>query len=148
MATPGSELSPGLMPATPRFEETALQRHELELLKRENAGLRQRIKDLEKMVREQKEGEAAKVGRTRSESTSTTTSLSLSGTTGVGGVVGGGTGIAGGRREERRGIDRTASNMSITGSIGVGVSDEELKVGESAASLNQQVAEQKSKNTK
>ncbi|KAI0389125.1 hypothetical protein F5Y17DRAFT_450153 [Xylariaceae sp. FL0594] len=136
VATPGSELSPWLMPATPRFEETALQRQELENLKRENAALRQRIRDLEKLAREQKEGETMNIGRTRSGSNSTTTSLSVSGTTGVGGAMGGGTGIAGGRREERRGIDRTASTMSVAGSVGVGVPEEELKVGESAASFN------------
>ncbi|KAI3324101.1 hypothetical protein HD806DRAFT_494124 [Xylariaceae sp. AK1471] len=134
-ATPGSELSPGLMPATLRYEETAYYRHELDSAKRENEALKKRVKELEKMLRERREGETG-LGRARSESTSTTTGVSMSGTTGVGGVVGGGTGIAGGRREERRGIDRATSSMSVTGSIGIGVPDEELKVGESASNTH------------
>ncbi|KAI8625980.1 hypothetical protein F5Y19DRAFT_236724 [Xylariaceae sp. FL1651] len=132
-ATPGSELSPGLMPATLRYEETAHYRQELDIAKRENDTLKKRVKELEKMLRERRESDSA-LGRVRSESNSTTTSVSMSGTTGLGGVVGGGTGIAGGRRDERRGIERAASTMSVTGSVGVGVSDEEVKVGESAAS--------------
>ncbi|KAI0505896.1 hypothetical protein F5B22DRAFT_639624 [Xylaria bambusicola] len=122
-ATPGSELSPGLMPATLRYEETAHYRSELEVAKRENEALKKRVKDLERMLRDRRESEVG-IGRVRSESGSTATSVSVSGTTGVGGVVGGGTGIAGGRRDERR---------ALTGSIGVGVPDEELKVGDSAA---------------
>ncbi|KAI0973333.1 hypothetical protein F4678DRAFT_24914 [Xylaria arbuscula] len=131
-ATPGSELSPGLMPATLRYEETAHYRSELDSAKRENELLKKRVKELEKMLRDRRDGDFGS-GRVRSESSSTTTSVSVSGTTGVGGVIGGGTGIAGGRRDERRAIDRTASTISVSGSIGVGVPDEELKVGDSAA---------------
>jgi hypothetical protein len=123
------------MPATLRYEETAYYRHELDSAKRENEALKKRVKELEKMLRERRESETGP-GRARSESASTTTSVSMSGTTGVGGVVGGGTGIAGGRREERRGTDRAASAMSITGSVGVGIPDEELKVGESASNTH------------
>ncbi|TGJ82348.1 hypothetical protein E0Z10_g6405 [Xylaria hypoxylon] len=131
-ATPASELSPGLMPATLRYEETAHYRSELDSAKRENEALKKRVKDLEKMLRDRRESDSGH-GRVRSESNSATTSVSVSGTTGVGGVVGGGTGIAGGRRDERRAPDRTTSTMSVAGSIGVGVPDEELKVGDSAA---------------
>lgn len=131
-ATPGSELSPGLMPATLRYEETVHYRSELESAKRENETLKKRVKELEKMLRERREGDLAHA-RIRSESNSTNTSVSMSGTTGLGGVVGGGTGIAGGRRDERRTLDRVASNSSVTGSVAVGVPDEELNVGESAA---------------
>ncbi|KAI1423503.1 hypothetical protein F5Y12DRAFT_531727 [Xylaria sp. FL1777] len=131
-ATPGSELSPGLMPATLRYEETAHYRSELDSAKRENEMLKKRVKELEKMLRDRRESELG-VGRGRSESGSTTTSVSVSGTTGIGGVIGGGTGIAGGRRDERRPMDRTTSTLSVSGSIGVGVPDEELKVGDSAA---------------
>ncbi|KAI0420838.1 hypothetical protein F5X98DRAFT_310465 [Xylaria grammica] len=133
-ATPGSELSPGLMPATLRYEETAHYRSELDSAKRENEALKKRVKELEKMLRDRRESDIGH-GRVRSESSSTTASasVSVSGTTGVGGVVGGGTGIAGGRRDERRATDRTTSTMSVAGSIGVGVPDEELKVGDSAA---------------
>ncbi len=131
-ATPGSELSPGLMPATLRYEETAHYRSELDSAKRENEMLKKRVKELEKMLRDRRESDFG-LGRVRSESSSTTTSVSVSGTTGVGGVVGGGTGIAGGRRDERRPADRTTSTMSVTSSIGVGVPDEELRVGDSAA---------------
>ncbi|GAP93331.1 hypothetical protein SAMD00023353_11800140 [Rosellinia necatrix] len=134
-ATPGSELSPGLMPATTRYEEAAHYRNELDAAKRENDSLKKRVKELERMLRDRREGDSG-LGRVRSESTNTTNSVTMSGTTGVGGVVGGGTGIAGGRREERRSIYRAPSSASITGSVAVGVPDEELRVGESAATTN------------
>ncbi|KAK8136449.1 hypothetical protein PG984_004389 [Apiospora sp. TS-2023a] len=132
-ATPGSELSPGLMPATLRYEETAHYRQELEAAKRENENLKRRIKDLEKVVRERRESDASAGGRARSESVSTTTSgVNISGATGVGGS---GAGIAGGRRPAGgTGMERAFSSMSIAGSVGVGVPEEELRVGESAAS--------------
>ncbi|KAI1073710.1 hypothetical protein F5B20DRAFT_495485 [Whalleya microplaca] len=144
-ATPGSSssealFSPGLMPATVRYEETAHFRAELEAAKRENDTLKRRIKDLEATLRSnnsRKHSDAASSragGRGRSESASTTASVSVSGATGVGGLVGGGAGIAPDRREQRRGLERDASAMSVAGSVGVGVPEEELKVGESAAS--------------
>ncbi|KAI1323885.1 hypothetical protein F5Y16DRAFT_382533 [Xylariaceae sp. FL0255] len=133
-ATPGSsELSPGLLPATLRYEETAHYRQELEMAKNENEALKRRVRELEKMLRERRESTSS-FGRTRSESNSTTTSVSLTGTTGVGGVVGGGTGIAGDRREERRGVERATSTMSVASSVAVGVPLDEVKVGESASS--------------
>jgi hypothetical protein len=139
VATPGSELSPGLLPATLRYEETAFYRQELDTAKRENEVLKRRIKELEKMVRERRESDASRGStsghRIRSESVSTTASVSVSGAAGVGG---GGTGIAGGRREPTGrssvGIERAFSTLSIAGSVGVGVPEEELQVGESAAS--------------
>ncbi|KAI1871192.1 uncharacterized protein JN550_004637 [Neoarthrinium moseri] len=138
-ATPGSELSPGLMPATLRYEETAYYRQELDTAKRENDALKRRIKELEKMVRERRESDASQRStggaRIRSESVSTTASVSVSGAAGVGG---GGTGIAGGRREPSgragAGMERAFSTLSVAGSVGVGVPEEELQVGESAAS--------------
>ncbi|KAI0144384.1 hypothetical protein GGR57DRAFT_482396 [Xylariaceae sp. FL1272] len=136
-ATPGSELSPGLMPATLRYEETAHYRQELEVAKRENETLKKRVKELEKMLRDQRSDVASdttSIGRGRSTSNSTATSFSVTGTTGVGGNMGGGTGIAGGRRDERRGIERAPSAMSVAGSVGVGVPLDEVKVGESASS--------------
>ncbi|KAK7966577.1 uncharacterized protein PG986_000854 [Apiospora aurea] len=131
-ATPGSELSPGLMPATLRYEETAHYRQELETAKRENENLKRRIKELEKVVRERRASDASVGGRVRSESVSTTTS-GVGGATGVGG---GGTGIAGGRGRAPggAGMERAFSSMSVAGSVGVGVPEEELRVGESAAS--------------
>jgi hypothetical protein len=126
------------MPATLRYEETAHYRQELEVAKRENETLKRRIKDLEKMMRERRESDASRGsiggGRVRSESVSTTASVSVSGAAGVGG---GGTGIAGGRREGPRvgpGLERAFSSLSFAGSVEVGVPDEELQVGESAAS--------------
>ncbi|KAH8666525.1 hypothetical protein BX600DRAFT_274782 [Xylariales sp. PMI_506] len=137
-ATPGSELSPGLLPATLRYEETAFYRQELETAKRENETLKRRIKELERSLRERRESDAsARSGggaRVRSDSVSTTASISVSGAAGVGG---GGTGIAGGRREPTRGgasMERAFSSLSMAGSVGVGVPEEELQVGESAAS--------------
>ncbi|KAI0014739.1 hypothetical protein F4780DRAFT_170900 [Xylariomycetidae sp. FL0641] len=130
-ATPGSELSPGLMPATLRYEETAHFRHELDAAKRENDMLKRRIKELERTLRDRRESDASRGGgRDRSGSTSTTTSISVSG----GALVGGsGASIAGGRRDERRGVERAVSSLSISGSVGVGVPEDEIKFGESAA---------------
>lgn len=150
VATPGTELSPGFVPVTPRYEETAHYRNELDVAKRENDMLKKRVKELERLLRERKDSDSGHA-RVRSESSSTTnTSVSMSGTTGLGGVVGGGTGIAGGRRDERRAMDRAGSTMSATGSVAVGVSDEELKVGESAATTSVQLedAETGSRNAK
>lgn len=138
-ATPGAEFSPGLIPATLRYEETAFYRQELDGAKRENEILKKRIKDLEKMVRERRESDASRASggtpRIRSESTSTTASVSVGGATGVGGS---GINIAGGRREPLGrggiGMERAFSTLSVSGSVGVGVSDEELQVGESASS--------------
>lgn len=128
-----------MVPATLRYEETAHYRNELDVAKRENDMLKKRVKELERMLRERKDGDAGHA-RVRSESSSTTTNTSVSmiGTTGLGGVVGGGTGIAGGRRDERRTMDRAGSAMSATGSVAVGVSDEELRLGESAATTSVQ----------
>lgn len=59
---------------TGRYEEAAYHRHELEAVKRENDALKQKIRDLERLVRE---GRRAREGesRTRSESVSTTASV-------------------------------------------------------------------------
>ncbi|RYP66384.1 hypothetical protein DL769_006046 [Monosporascus sp. CRB-8-3] len=137
-ATPGSELSPSLVPATLRYEETAQYRAELEAAKRENEALKLRIKELERLVRQHRSsggggdaGGSSALLRPRSESAST--AASIGGGVGVGaagGAVGGGTSIAGGRRPPERG----ASTVSIVSSVAVGVPEEELRVGESAAS--------------
>lgn len=42
-----------------RYEETLVQRQELEEARRENEILRQRVKELEKLVREKREGSGA-----------------------------------------------------------------------------------------
>ncbi|KAI6382867.1 hypothetical protein MCOR25_000383 [Pyricularia grisea] len=125
------ELSPGLMQATHRYEEVAYYRSELESAKRENEILRRRIQELERAVRDRRTSDT---GRTRSESVSTTASVAAStggGATATGtGVMGGsGVGVAG--RREGGGRDRV---VSVAGSVGVGVPEDEVRVGESAAS--------------
>ncbi|KAF4979235.1 hypothetical protein FZEAL_4518 [Fusarium zealandicum] len=131
-ATPGSlseQLSPGIMPATVRYEETAFHRHELETAKRENDTLKRRIRELERQVRQRRASDAS---RPRSESVSTTASLSV---TPAGGVSIAGPrdgGLARPERERERGM--TTQSIASVASVGVGVPDEELKVGESAAS--------------
>ncbi|KAI5918201.1 hypothetical protein F4810DRAFT_693410 [Camillea tinctor] len=131
VATPGSELSPGLMPATLRYEETAHFRQELETAKRENDALKKRVRELERMLRDRSSRDLSDIssgslGRGRSGSISTTTSAANVNVAGGGG----GASIAG----NRRGVERTASGLSVAGSVGVGVPEEDLKVGESAAS--------------
>lgn len=118
--------SPGLIPATARYEEAVFYRSELDGAKRENEALKRRVRELERMLRERRgpAGGGGDAGRPRSESVSTTASVGVSG-------AGGGVAIAGprdGRPAER---DR---GVSVTGSVGVGVPEEEVKVGESAAS--------------
>ncbi|KAK1524488.1 uncharacterized protein CCOS01_09575 [Colletotrichum costaricense] len=133
-ATPGgseAQLSPGLMTTTSRYEETALHRQELEKAKQENEVLKQRIRDLEKMVREK----TAAAGRERSESTSSANAsvAAAADATSVG-VTTGGAGIAGSNRRPGGERERSLTAMSIASSVAVGVPDEEVQVGESAAS--------------
>ncbi|KAI8944523.1 hypothetical protein F4801DRAFT_206854 [Xylaria longipes] len=128
-ATPGSDLSPGLLPATLRYEETIHYRNELEVAKRENEALKKRVKALEKKLRERRESDPES-SRARSESGSAAVSVSMSGTTGVGGAVGGGTVIMSSRKAARRGTGRSMDPANIA----VGVPTPEVRVGESAAS--------------
>jgi hypothetical protein len=124
-ASVSDQLSPGLLAATTRYEETAYYRSALEAAKRENEALKDIIRDLERRVRDRRVSDAS---RTRSESVSTTASVPVSG-------LGGGAVIAppreGGRSLER---ERGMTTLSVAGSVGVGIPDEEVRVGESAAS--------------
>ncbi|OLN97854.1 hypothetical protein CCHL11_02557 [Colletotrichum chlorophyti] len=124
-ATPAgseSQLSPGLLPATSRYEETALHRQELENAKKENEALKRKIRELEKLVREKT------AGRERSESAS-----SAATTSGVG-LTTGGAGIAGPRERPGGDRERSLTSMSVASSVAVGVPETEVQVGESAAS--------------
>ncbi|UKZ87074.1 uncharacterized protein TrAFT101_002885 [Trichoderma asperellum] len=132
VATPGSsvlgdQMSPGLMPATLRYEETAFYRQELDNAKKENEALKRRIRELERLVRERRSSDAS---RNRSDSASTTASASV--------APGGGVSIAGPRESiYGHGRDRERamqSSTSLAGGVSIGVPDEEVKVGESAAS--------------
>lgn len=118
--TPGSGstevMSPSLMPGTSRYEETAFHRQELDAVKRENEALKRRIRELERLVRDRRASDAG--SRPRSESASTATSVNMS-------TLGPGAGIARPRGE------RLTSMLS---SVGVGVPEDEVRVGESAAS--------------
>ncbi|GAO17656.1 hypothetical protein UVI_02002170 [Ustilaginoidea virens] len=133
-ATPGSvshadQLSPGLMPVTSRYEETAFYRNELETAKKENETLKRRIRELERMVHSRRSSD---VSRPRSDSVSTTASVSI--------APSGGMSIAGPRdsgiphRPDRERGMTLHSTVSASGSMAVGVPDDEVKVGESAAS--------------
>lgn len=134
-ATPGSgsmseqQLSPGIMPATMRYEETAFYRQELETAKRENDLLKRRIRELERQVRQRR---ASDVSRPRSESVSTTASMNIAPTGGVS-IAGPREGVLVRPEPRERGMT-TQSLASVAGSVGVGVPEEEVKVGESAAS--------------
>lgn len=114
-----------MMPATLRYEETQHFKNELEGAKRENEILKKKIRELEKQVQEQR---ARSVSRARSESAdSTTASMSVAASVG--------TGIAGPRESlplrTERGRGNTISSLT---SNPVGVPEDEVKVGESAAS--------------
>ncbi|KAK4093339.1 hypothetical protein PCL_03511 [Purpureocillium lilacinum] len=131
-ATPGSgsiadQMSPGMMAATTRYEETAFYRSELETAKKENEALKRRIRDLERMLQSRR---ASETSRTRSESVSTTASASV--------ATAGGAGIAGPRdvvaSRPERGRGMTSQSVASVSSVGVGVPEDEVKVGESAAS--------------
>ncbi|KAH6605916.1 hypothetical protein Trco_005069 [Trichoderma cornu-damae] len=132
VATPGGsvlgdQMSPGLLPATLRYEETAFYRQELDNAKKENEALKRRIRELERIVRERRSSDAS---RNRSDSASTTASASI--------APGGGVSIAGPRESiYGHGRDRERamqSTTSLAGGVSIGVPDEEVKVGESAAS--------------
>ncbi|KAL6875246.1 hypothetical protein J3F83DRAFT_713138 [Trichoderma novae-zelandiae] len=128
-SVPGDQMSPGLLPATLRYEETAFYRQELDNAKKENEALKRRIRELERIVRERRSSDAS---RNRSDSASTTASASV--------APGGGVSIAGPRESiygQGQGRDRERamqSTTSLAGGVSIGVSDEEVKVGESAAS--------------
>ncbi|KAI3398230.1 hypothetical protein diail_9707 [Diaporthe ilicicola] len=114
-------MSPNVMSVTSRYEETAFHRQELETVKRENDALKRRIRELERLVRERRASDAST--RPRSESVSTTASVN---------ITGGGAGIARPRAERVTSVLSTAG--SAAGSVAVGVPEDELRVGESAAS--------------
>ncbi|KAJ6439712.1 NIF system FeS cluster assembly, NifU [Purpureocillium lavendulum] len=130
-ATPGSgsvadQMSPGMIAATSRYEETAFYRSELETAKKENETLKRRIRDLERLVQSRR---ATETSRTRSESVSTTASTSV--------ATAGGAGIAGPRdvvARPERGRGMTSQSVASVSSVAVGVPEDEVKVGESAAS--------------
>ncbi|KAF4595505.1 hypothetical protein GQ602_001118 [Ophiocordyceps camponoti-floridani] len=108
-ATPASgsfpeQLSPGLMPATSRYEETAYYRTELDAAKKENEGLKRRIRELERMVQSRR---AAERGRSSSD-------------------------VYANRPDRGRGV--TSQSVASASSVGVGVPEDEVRVGESAAS--------------
>lgn len=118
---PSDAMSPSIMPATTRYEETAFYRQELENVKRENDALKRRIRELERKVRERRASDAS--NRPRSESVSTTASVAVA--------------SAGGASIARPRNDRVTSVLSTAGSVtsfATGVPEDEVKVGESAAS--------------
>lgn len=118
------------MAATTRYEEAVLHRNELEAAKRENEALKRRIRELERHVRERRASESS---RTRSDSVSTTASASAAQPAGLAGIAGPREPLA--RMERDRGMTMQ-SVASAAGSVGVGVPEDEVMVGESAASTN------------
>lgn len=118
------------MPATSRYEETAFHRSELEAAKRENEMLKRRVRELERRVRERRSSETS---RTRSDSVSTTASIPATQTPGLAGIAG--PRETPSRSERDRGMTMQ-SIASAAGSVGVGVPEDEVMVGESAASAN------------
>ncbi|CZS89953.1 uncharacterized protein RCO7_02343 [Rhynchosporium graminicola] len=117
---------------TGRYEEAAFHRHELEAVKRENEGLKRRIRELELVVRRRRESDAGEQ-RVRSESVSTTASGRV--TRDAGGVpLGAGAGIGGGLTAAR-GRERAKEDEDEEVGRRLGrESESEVQVGESARS--------------
>ncbi|KAK0671968.1 hypothetical protein QBC41DRAFT_43130 [Cercophora samala] len=135
LATPGStsDLSPGLIPATDRYQETAFYREQLEATKRENDELKKRVRELERMVRNRRGSDVSGAGatpgagasrRVRSDSVSTTTSVAASVATSATGA--GGISVAAQRRPR---ITSATSGQAEGGAL-----EQEVRVGESASS--------------
>ncbi|VBB79775.1 Putative protein of unknown function [Podospora comata] len=135
LATPGStsDLSPGLIPATDRYQETAFYREQLEATKRENDELKKRVRELERMVRTRRGSDVSGSGatpgagasrRVRSDSVSTTTSVAASVATSATGA--GGISVAAQRRPR---ITSATSGQGDGGAL-----EQEVRVGESASS--------------
>jgi hypothetical protein len=135
--------SPSFLPATLRMEETAFYKSELDSARRENELLRNKIRELERMVRQRRESD---VSRARSGSVASTSVRSVAGSsqpplpstvsTSGGGVVPSPglshSNIATPRDKEKERV--LASTPSVAGSVGIGVPEDEVKVGESASS--------------
>ncbi|KAK6614070.1 hypothetical protein ACHAO1_001719 [Botrytis cinerea] len=75
-STAGEVGSATSVPTTARYEEAALQRQELENVKRENEALKKKIRELERTLRDRRQSDAS-LNRPRSESVSTTASVSI-----------------------------------------------------------------------
>ncbi|KAF7949635.1 uncharacterized protein EAE97_003144 [Botrytis byssoidea] len=75
-STAGEVGSATSVPTTARYEEAALQRQELENVKRENEALKKRIRELERTIRDRRQSDAS-LNRPRSESVSTSASVSI-----------------------------------------------------------------------
>ncbi|KAL2019403.1 hypothetical protein VTK56DRAFT_9694 [Thermocarpiscus australiensis] len=120
-----SELSPGILPGTSRYEETATRRAELEEMKRENEALRRRVRELERMVRE------AVAGRDRDASASTQREVDAGASPRRDGQ---GQGRAEAEEPEAAAAGAPGTVSSAVSVVGVGVPEEEVRVGESAAS--------------
>lgn len=112
------------MAGTLRYEETQQSKNELEAAKKENELLKRRIRELERQVQERRDADSS---RPRSESMSTTASTNV--------PAGGGVSIAGPREGAPVRPERERGNtIQSVASIGVGVPEGEVEVGESAAS--------------
>lgn len=124
---PSDTMSPSMLPATSRYEETAFYRQELNNIKNENEALKRRVRELERMVRERRTSDAAGSTRPRSESVSTTASVNVASGSATGAS------IAAARPRNERVVSMLSTTGSVT-SVAVGVPEDEVKVGESAAS--------------
>ncbi|EPE07229.1 hypothetical protein F503_07880 [Ophiostoma piceae UAMH 11346] len=139
--------SPAILTGTARYEDTAFYRVELENARRENEALRRRIRELERQAAAQTQAAHSAAQQAQAQATSRSRSTSVSTTASVNAVSGasvtgsslhgtpsatpaGGANITG----RRDGGGRVTSMLSVSGSVGVGVPEDEVRVGESAAS--------------
>lgn len=126
-----SPLTPSLVPGTARYEEALQQREQLENALRENEALKKRVRELERMVRERRRSDSA------STATSTGTGANVPAPTpphpaAAAAAAGAGAGVAGPRQRPSMRTP-SISEQSVAGSVGVGVPEEEVRVGESAS---------------
>ena len=128
-------------PAAYHYTDTASARSELEIVKAENEGLRQRIRSLERALRTRRESAQSDVGGVSGQGTQRDRSESRPGAGGSGGDGGGGSGVGlwaagtsvAGPRERSESQSTTASSRRGGAVIGED-RDEVVRVGESAGS--------------
>ena len=137
LPSPGQSVSAAMQ----HYADTAAHRTELEIVKAENENLRQRVRALERALRTRRDSSASRAetqqhpeltSRSARERDAITTSPGAAAGIAAWAANDGGVGGVAGPRERSESQSTTASSRRG----GVGVADEELRLGESAGSLS------------